>query len=235
MEEFTGVRCVNCPQAKSEIANLQSEGLFGENLIVVAYHAGFFSEPYTDSRADYRTADGTTILEFLETPIGYPSAVINRKQFEGERNLQLIQFATWGGFVAQVLEEEAVLAMDITVDFSTGNRSLATTVEVRPLQNSSENLNLTVLITEDDIVDIQLTPDGIIEDYAQTHVFRAMLTAPLGTPLTDNLQVGTPLSKDFSFTLPEGWVAENCSVIAFVHQATEGKEVLQAAERKIIK
>jgi len=33
MEEFTGVRCVNCPQAKLEIDNLQSENLFGENFI----------------------------------------------------------------------------------------------------------------------------------------------------------------------------------------------------------
>lgn len=95
MEEFTGVRCVNCPQAQAEIKNLQTEGIFGEDLIVVSYHAGFFSEPYSDSQKDFRTPAGTEILNFLETPIGYPSGVVNRKQFEGERSLQLIQFATW--------------------------------------------------------------------------------------------------------------------------------------------
>jgi len=235
MEEFTGVRCVNCPQAKLEIDNLQSEGLFGEDFIAVAYHAGFFSRPYNDSKNDYRTDQGDNILEFLDQPIGFPSGVINRKQFSGEDDLQIEAFATWGGFVGQELEERAIIALDLETTYNQSNRILNVSVGITPTENISEALNLSILITEDDIVDVQLTPDGRVDDYAQTHVFRTMITNTFGNPIEEALIANQSISNIFSFTLPTEWVAENCKVVAFVHQAEQGKEVLQAEEVALIK
>lgn len=234
MEEFTGVRCVNCPKAQAEITNLQSASVYGENLIAVSYHAGFFSEPYPESAVDFTTNTGTDILTFLETPIGYPSGVINRRQFEGERGLQIIQFATWGGFVAQALEDEPLVAMNIENNFNPDSRLLSTTINITPLALLAEDLNITVLITENDIKSVQLTGDGVVNDYAQKHVFRTMLTNTLGNPISASLQIGMPNQEMFSFTLPEEWVAENCTVVAFVHQTNGEKEVLQVDELKVI-
>lgn len=235
MEEFTGVRCVNCPQAKLEIDNLQSANLFGENFIAVSYHAGFFSRPYNESKNDYRTEQGDVILEFLDQPIGFPSGVINRKLFSGEGNLQIEAFATWGGFVGQELEEAAIMSLDLETTYNTSNRILNVSVGITPTQNISDDLNLSILITEDDIVDVQLTPDGIVDDYAQSHVFRTMITNTLGDPISDALVANQSTSDIYSFTLPTEWVAENCKVVAFVHHATENKEVLQVEEVAIIK
>lgn len=234
MEEFTGVRCVNCPQAKTEIDNLQSENLFGDNFIVVAYHAGFFSRPYSDSRNDYRTNQGDDILELLDQPIGFPSGVINRKQFSGEDDLQIEAFATWGGFVGQELEEPALIALDLATTYNENNRVLNVSVEITPTQNISEELNLSVLITEDDIIDVQLTPDGKVDDYAQTHVFRAMITNTFGNRINEALIANQSNSSIYSFTLPNEWIAGNCKVVAFVHQAENGKEVLQVEEVAVI-
>lgn len=235
MEEFTGVRCVNCPQAKIEIDNLQSENLFGEKFIAVAYHAGFFSRPYNNSKNNYRTDQGDVLIEFLDQPIGFPSGVINRKLFSGEADLQIEAFATWGGFVGQELEEAAMMSLDLATTYNASNRILNVSVGITPLQNISDDLNLSILITEDDIVDVQLTPEGIVEDYAQTHVFRTMITNTLGDPITDALVANQSTSNIYSFILPTEWVAENCKVVAFVHQAIESKEVLQVEEVAIIK
>ncbi|MFK7980294.1 MAG: Omp28-related outer membrane protein [Saprospiraceae bacterium] len=235
MEEFTGVRCVNCPQAKLEIDNLQSEALFGEDFIAISYHAGFFSRPYNDSKSDYRTDDGDAILEFLDQPIGFPSGVINRKQFSGEDDLQIEAFATWGGFVGQELETAAILALDLETTYNASNRILNVSVGITPLENISDALNLSILITENDIIDVQLTPDGIIDDYAQSHLFRGMITNTFGNPINEALIANQAISSIFSFTLPDEWVAENCKIIAFVHHAEQGKEVLQAEEVDLIK
>ncbi len=231
LEEFTGVRCVNCPQAQTEIKNLQSEGVYGKNLVAVAYHAGFFSSPYSDSQFDFRTTEGEEILSFLETPIGYPSGVVNRRKFEGERSLQIIQFATWGGFVAQALEEEATVALAIENTYDDATRQLDIDVLITPLISDFPATNLTVLIIEDGVVDVQLTPDGVINDYAQSHVFRTMLTNTLGNPIA-TLNTENVL-QNFSFTLPADWISENCSVIAFVHEVGQGREVLQVEESGI--
>jgi len=235
MEEFTGVRCVNCPQAKLEIDNLQSATLFGDDFIAVSYHAGFFSRPYNDSKDDYRTDDGDAILEFLDQPIGFPSGVINRKQFSGEDDLQIEAFATWGGFVGQELEEEATIVLDLETTYNASNRILNVSVGITPLENISDALNLSLLITENDIVDVQLTPDGKVGDYAQTHVFRSMITNTFGNPINEALIANQSISNIFSFTLPDEWVAENCKIVAFVHYAEQSKEVLQAEEVDLIK
>ncbi len=235
MEEFTGVRCVNCPQAKLEIDNLQSEALFGDDFIAVSYHAGFFSRPYNDSKNDYRTDDGNAILEFLDQPIGFPSGVVNRKQFSGEDDLQIEAFATWGGFVGQELEAEAIIALDLETTYNAANRILNVSVGITPTQNISDALNLSLLITENDIVDVQLTPDGKVADYAQSHVFRTMITNTFGNPINEALIANQSISNIFSFTLPDEWVAENCNVVAFVHHTEQSKEVLQAEEVDLIK
>ncbi len=235
MEEFTGVRCVNCPQAKTEIDNLQSESLFGEDFIAVAYHAGFFSRPYSDSKNDYRTEQGDAILEFLDQPIGFPSGVVNRKQFSGEDDLQIEAFATWGGFVGQELEEAAVMSLDLETTYNESNRVLNVSVAITPTENISDALNLSVLITENDIVDVQLTPDGRVDNYAQTHVFRAMITNTFGNRIDEALIANQSISNIYSFTLPSDWVAENCKIVAFVHHAEQSKEVLQVEEVAVIK
>ena len=234
MEEFTGVRCVNCPQAKLEIDNLQSAALFGEDFIAVSYHAGFFSRPYNDSKNDYRTDEGDAIISFLDEPIGFPSGVINRKQFSGENDLQIESFATWGGFVGQELEESAIMSLDIETTYNTTNRILNASIIITPTQNISTALNLSVLITEDDIIDVQLTPDGIVDDYAQSHLFRTMMTNTFGDPITEALIANQSISTIFSFTLPDEWVAENCKIVAFVHYADQSKEILQAEEVSLI-
>jgi len=233
LEEFTGVRCVNCPQAQTEIKNLQSEGVYGDNLIAISYHAGFFSNPYNESQFDLRTTEGDEILNFLETPLGFPSGVVNRRVFEGARGLQITQFVTWGGFVAQALEEEASIALAIENNFNTSTRQLDVAVTITPLFTDLPETNLTVLIIEDGITDVQLTPDGIVNDYTQSHAFRTMLTNTIGNPIVD-LNEEPMVGQNFSFSLPSDWVAENCTVIAFVHESGAGKEVLQVEEKSII-
>jgi hypothetical protein len=235
LEEFTGVRCVNCPQAKAEIENLQSEALFGKNLVAVAYHAGFFSRPYPQSKFDFQTPQGDEIIDFLDQPIGFPSGAINRKQFPNEDDLQIEQFASWGGFVAQELEETAIIALNLETSYNQENRILNISANITPLQNITEALSLSVLITENNIGDVQLTPDGIIDNYEQTHVFRTMVTNTFGNPINQALISNQAVASIFSYTLPNEWVAENCKVVAFVHHTAQSKEVLQVEEIAVIK
>ena len=97
VEEFTGVRCVNCPAGASELENLK--GIYGERLVIVSIHAGDFSPPFTDSRFDFRTAEGDALEKRLGAPLGYPTAVINRKKFTGQTGLQVGR-SQWAGLIA---------------------------------------------------------------------------------------------------------------------------------------
>ena len=61
--EFTGFRCVNCPEAAEKAASLQA--LYGENLIVIALHPA--SNPFTQGAAeyDYTCPEADSIYRFM--------------------------------------------------------------------------------------------------------------------------------------------------------------------------
>ncbi|MCB0640765.1 MAG: hypothetical protein KDC44_03960, partial [Phaeodactylibacter sp.] len=98
IEEFTGVTCVQCPGGSAEIEALL--GIHGSRLVAVSIHAGDFSFPFPDSQVDFRCTEGTQLINYLGSPYGYPSAVIDRRKFDGEFDLQLGK-DQWAGYIEQ--------------------------------------------------------------------------------------------------------------------------------------
>lgn len=229
IEEFTGVRCVNCPQGSAEIENLLA--VYGEQLIAVSIHAGFFSNPYPDQE-DFRVNEGVQILSFLGEPLGFPTAVINRKLFDGEDDLQLPQ-AAWGGYIANELAQESKFVLDINNDFDSGTSKLDIDISLTATDDFDGDANMTIMITESGIISRQLTPDGDNFEYEHKHMLRQVLTSFDGDPITEPLTANNTIEKTYSTTIPDEWNPNKISVIAFVHNATGDKEILQADESSI--
>lgn len=226
IEEFTGVECVNCPQGSAELENLL--GLYGDNLVAVSIHAGVFSDPYPTSKYDFRTVEGEAIQEFVGNPIGWPSAVINRVNPNGNA-LQLPQ-NRWAGSIEDALKQAPLVSMGGDIEYEPVSRN--TFIELRVVGRAliEEPIFLTVLVKESHIEDVQLTPMGLQDDYDHKHVLRRVITPFSGERLRDRLDVGEVVTQTFSFDLDESWVVPNCRLIAFVHLRESNKEVLQALE-----
>lgn len=231
IEEFTGVRCINCPAGSIELENLLSQ--FGESLVAVSIHAEFFANPYSESNYDFRTDEGEEIINFLGLPEAYPSAVIDRKQFSGESDLQLVGQASWPGRISQQVDEMAKISLVVENEYNSTSRDLSVNVVGQVQENVNEEVRLTIMITESGIVDAQLTPDSSPDldlNYVHKHVLRNTLTAFDGDVLASSLVAGAGFDKTYTYTLPEAWDATKCTVIAFVHLAESSKEVLQTTE-----
>lgn len=231
IEEFTGVRCVNCPQGSAEIENLI--GLYGENLIAVSIHAGTFSFPYNDSEYDFRTEAGTELLTLLGEPLGYPSAVVNRKKFGGQFGLQSNQ-QSWAGFIEMEVAQEPSMGISASVTYDEISREAKVQMTLITNETINEDLRLSVMLTENNIVDKQETPEGKKDDYVHKHVLRDMITNISGDGLGSSFVLGEVIEKSYSYTLPEAYKAENCNVVIFVHEAGENKNILQADEVHLI-
>lgn len=231
VEEYTGVRCVNCPAGSEALQALIN--VYGDRLAVVSFHAGFFAPPYAESKYDFRTPDGNNLLNFLGSPLGYPAAVVNRRLFEGEPRLQLGQ-SQWPGYIAQEIAIAPKIKIDLQRNYNDVNRQIDLSVNLQILENlDATDVRLSVALTEDDIEDVQLTPAGKQADYKHKHVLRAMLSNFDGNPLTESLTVGSKIAKSFSYTLPAEWRADKCKLIVFVHVGGDKKDVLQVAQVKV--
>ena len=234
IEEFTGVRCVNCPAGSAKIEDLLAS--HGEQLVAVSIHAGEFSPPYPASQYDFRTDDGNQLLSYLGEPFGYPTAVVNRKLFPGQFDLQLGS-DEWAGFIATEKEIAPKVRIDIVPNFDAGTRNLTVDVTLYVDEAITDpDVHLSVMLTESGIQDLQLTPASSTPqaDYTHKHVLRDLITSYDGDPVTEPLTVGAEILKTLAYTLPGEWKEEHCKIIAFVSLAGTSKEVLQVHEANVV-
>ena len=236
IEEFSGVRCVNCPNGAREIQNLL--GLYDGNLVAVSIHAGFFSNPYPESVYDFQTPEGDALETYIGQVLGYPVASVDRKVFDGNDD-PMADRAEWASFIQQQLEQDPELNMSINHKYNEQSRQVEITVSFSPRADIDRDLRLGVIITESGILDYQLDVDGKHSDYEHNHVLRAYLTDIAGNAIGSAPYItGASYSSDLVFTLPEEdgwWVAENCNIVAFIANAEgDTKELIQAAEVHLV-
>jgi len=144
VEEFTGVQCVNCPTGSLELENLLS--LYGDNLIVVSIHAGDFAPPFPQNQYDFQTQEADNLINYLGNPPAYPSAVINRKDFDGGFYRIQYSLSKWAGFIDEELNTDAKIGVTITKDYIPETRELKVQVSGLAGERLVGDLRVTVMI-----------------------------------------------------------------------------------------
>ncbi|MDE5703789.1 MAG: hypothetical protein K2H70_03080, partial [Bacteroidales bacterium] len=109
LEDFTGVRCVNCPKAAEIAHELQAK--YGERMIAVELHAetlsiGELSAPH-EGDVDLRSADAKVFAENWAIS-GLPKGLINRQQAAG------LPRGQWSGVAEAVHAETPLVAVEAT-------------------------------------------------------------------------------------------------------------------------
>ena len=222
IEDFTGQRCVNCPNATLEIEKLQ-EQYGADTVIAVAIHSGPFA---------HRTTMSSPLLP-LGTELGdqyfqhwgieaQPGVKINR-------GAPIYDPTKYAAAVNAELNKQTPL--EFTLQATLQGKQLDVFVTSQSIEDMS--FKLQIWLTENNIVSPQLMPDGSSNSqYVHNHVFRASLTDDpfgIGINLTDN---GTyPKLTRASITLDDSWNPENLNVVAFAYTDAEG--VLQAVTAKV--
>ena len=227
VEEFTGVACVGCPSGSAELELLLSQ--YGSNLVVVSIHTSDFGSPLPTSQYDFRTQDAEEIADYLGRPAAYPSAVVDRKDFDGGAYFLQSDKTLWSGFISQELEEDPKLTVNITKEYNETTRELEVRVSGSAEEDITGDLRLTIMVTENNIIDAQDVENvGIVEDYKHKHVFRTTMTNPTGDPLVTDMSVGDTYDKTYSMVLKDEWKTADCEIIAFVNLVNgQKKEILQ--------
>lgn len=233
LEEFTGVRCVNCPRAHTTISALQS--LYPGRVAAVGIHTGFYSVPYAGQAEDLTLPEGNNIETLLGSAQGYPSGSVNRRQFTGESGV-IISDQKWSNYVN--LEKEVLPSVNVGLSRSwlEGDSSVVVDCRIRLNDSSSTPLYLTVYLVENNILGFQLNPSpvGLDSAYVHKHVARKLLTPYNGVALqATSFPVGRIFERSFALNWLPKWRREQCEIIAAVHRGGNSGDVLQAAKLAI--
>lgn len=223
LEDYTGVRCVNCPAAAQIALDLQAQ--YPERLIVLGVHAGFMSNPFA-GQPNFKTPEGDEwygYFGFDSNPIG----TVNRIPSSGNYGLNSGQ---WGAAVAAELEKEPVVGISIHNQYDAATRKLTVRADLKKVADINDDLSLVVCLMEDNIVAKQLTPSGIVDDYVHRHVFRKSLNGTWGESVAFD---ASGITKQYDALIDEGFDASNCYIIAYVYSNSD-KSILQVEEAKIM-
>lgn len=237
VEELSGVNCTNCPDGAREIAKIQS-ALGKENVIVVTVYPslyGILSRPYTDSKYDFRIKEGDDLVKYLGIADGIPAVSVNRTINNiGAVNPFMLSITQWAGVVRDQLQQEPSIGLFMTNKYDAASRNLDIQLNLTPEETLSGEHRLTVMITQDSIVDAQNDKGVKVKEYVHRHVLRKILTQPSGEVISEPLTKNALITKTLNFVLPADWAADHCTVVAFVHKSgTPDLHVLQAVEAHV--
>jgi Outer membrane protein Omp28 len=236
VEDYTGHKCGNCPRASRAIYD--QKPIYGDNLIILAIHAGSFAEVFPAGAPyytyDFRTPEGTELdTDFGISLAGNPNGMVNRRQVDGS---YIIGATKWSSEAANVLNDTTEAAVKITIEnnFDLASRVLQTEVQSQFLTTLTGSYKLCVFMVEDSIVnwqkDYDATPDNV-EFYVHREVFRGSMNSTYGEAVTETAENDIN-TLSYTYTLPLEWDADHFSIIAYVYDEAT-KEILQVEQVEI--
>jgi Outer membrane protein Omp28 len=237
VEEMTGVQCQGCPEGTRELIGLQKT-IGPENLVVVSIHAaqGSLSEPYPNkSKYDFRSPEIQKLADFIGQASFVPTASVCRVTPIGAQTPYLAR--PWGGAINTELSKKSQVAIVLNNKFDDANRTVSIDISLIPDQTLEGENRLTVLLTQDSIVDYQLDGSTLKPNYLHRHVLRDVISSPEGDALTEPLVAGgAAVQKKYSVVLPDDFVAKHCNIVAYLHRFTPTeRHVVQVQEAHVIK
>lgn len=233
IEDFTGVRCANCPNAQKEIVNIMQSnpgrivaiGQYANNATLIT-----LTLPYSYSTTDLRTQFSGDLYTYLGASNGLPAGSIDRKQYPSEQGILVINFGTWASYVNDQLALSTPFNIALKPTFNGTSREVEAEVTVTCTKLLTDTAYLTLALIESDIISAQEQTLDVDTHYVHNHVLRTVLTPTTGKLLDASLVPGRVFIKTFKTTLPVNWNEKNMELVAFVHHGGNSKEVWQVAK-----
>lgn len=228
LEDLTGVRCVNCPQAAQKAKELKQK--MGDSLVVVGLYLKSlpnFTNGY-QGQEDLRTDDAEAIAQAIGVPQGLPNGYVDRHRFGASAGLPI---NNWEPSINQ-RKGNTPIHLSLQKEIRSDSQVIIKSKIAYGEDMGSANHKLAIYITESGIQSTQAYTGGYDENYIHDHVLRGSVTPTMGILLTQSLEKGRVFEKDYEYKWNPNWNRLKSYAVAIVIDANT-EEVLQAKEIKL--
>lgn len=231
IEEFTGVRCINCAPGHDEVISIKAAN--PGRVIGIALHSIFLDEPYPFSKQELTTTDAEALSAFIGPVSSKPTASIDRVLFTGETS-KVIDKSKWASKVNAELLVASPVNIHLGSLYRASDSSSLVSVTIHFTQTIADPLKLTLLLTESNIVTAQLLPlvtTTVDTNYVHQDVLRDVITDNEGVALgTAAIVPGRVFVKTYLLKADHEWNPDNMHIVAFIHKSGSSYDILQGAE-----
>ena len=232
VEDFTGHKCGNCPDAHVELAELVATN--GSQIIPMAIHTGYFAEV---DAPDYATDFNTVVGDAIASEFGVqftPIGMVNRVGEADDAEDKLIDYPAWGAKVLGQINNSPKVG--IAVQTMLAGSDLQAKLFVKAYEEYGANLKIQAFIIENKIHADQLwygQDTEHIHDYEHEHVLRASINGIWGEDLTTSTFNEDEVKETIvTYTLNSEWNAANLGLIVIVYDAVT-KEIIQVEQKDL--
>jgi hypothetical protein len=239
LEDYTGIRCINCPTETKRAEDLVT--YYIDRVILMGVHATELAD----------TLAGSPYKPYLKTPEGnewasyykvdyVPLGLVNRAKYNSKYALAP---GVWSAAIDAQLAKPVVAVVKATASCNSATKQIQASVRVTFKKMISGSANVNLYITEDSIKGVQANnnsavgPVPTIDPYYYNGVFRASMNGVNGEQLTSSVEVGKTYTYTSSYTVNStSWNLRKLFLIVTVtdnDQATL-KEVIGVTKAKII-
>lgn len=219
IEQFTSQNCTYCPRGITLFSDLMEQR---DDIAWVSVHG------YMKGNDSFTTEESQAIVNYSGVP-GYPYATYNRsfvpELAEGNEiayglGYNMSYRTQIVAMLSEVIDETATapsfVTLNIAQEYDPATRRLVATVDGEGVANAANVLNgqgLFVYITENGVVARQLNEGKWVNNFTHHYALRKVLTNVTG----DNIEWdGDNFSQQYTYDVPESYVAENLQIVAFV-------------------
>lgn len=224
IEDITGVRCVNCPQAAAKAKEIVDEKTADSVVVIALYtnHLPQFTTPWPDFPL-LNSSLATNLVDFYGVPSGLPSGYVDRNIF-APQTVRFAAYTTWKNLVNQRLKNTT--PVNISISKSLSGRMLTVDLRIQYNAPASGTHKYALYITESGISSKQT---GATDNYIHNHALRYAFGNPLGNPLDATLVAGRTFDKQLEYDIPVGLNIDNCGLVCVITDASTG-EVINVRE-----
>ena len=204
LEYCTGTWCQWCPCGHAAIDGILQNY---PNTVVLGYHGGSSSDPWISYSAGMISLFGFS---------SYPTGVVGRRT-------GIINWAAYNNpVVIQTISIQPTVRIEVTKTYNSSTRQLDATANLIALQTMTGNYYLNFVLTESGMIYPQTSngscpPGG--SNYVHKHVVKGMLNGDIGQAVNTGgtWTQGDTITKTLNYTIPAGFVADNCDLNTFVY------------------
>ena len=237
IEDYTGDRCDNCPNAQNTSVSIVNAN--PGRVSVIGIHCTSLAAPYP-GYPDYRTSNGTQLMSYffgIGGPSSLPTGAIDRilQSFTSPPSVAT-PYALWPVYVASemALTPKAALTFN-NKSFNPTTRTLTTSITTSFPATSADTFYVSAAVIESGFKGVQEFSTGFDSNFVFEHVLRKLMLPYNGLNIANSPSAGTTVSTKFTTILDPSWNADSCKIVAFVHHRSPINNTVEQVQETTVK